>query len=121
MIAFLRRFGTSAVVRDLRAFVDIQALKGETPAVGSDWSAAQLRLKSWDDLHKLWYVLLKEKQMLKSEMLRYKAIKEKMPSPERYRKVKKSMCRIKFVLTERALQETDPAIQEELKRRINAI
>lgn len=119
----LRRvFGTASVAHDLRAFLDVPVLKGQTPSSGNGWSAAQLRLKSWDDLHKLWYVLLKERLMLRSEMLRFSAMGEKtIPSPERYRHVKKSMCRIKFVLTERALKEKDSAVREELKRRINAL
>lgn len=121
MIKSLRRFSTTSVVQDLRSFLDVDALKGKTPETGRGWSAAQLRLKSWDDLHKLWFVLLKERQMLKSEELRYRAMGEKMASPERYRHVKKSMTRIKFVLTERALVEKDPAVREELKRRINAL
>ena len=59
--------------------------------------------------------------MLKSEFLRYKALDEKIPEPQRYRNVKKSMCRIKFVLTERAMADPNPQRREEMKRRINAL
>ncbi|KAK6920756.1 Ribosomal protein L47, mitochondrial [Dillenia turbinata] len=88
---------------------------------GRSWKASELRLKSWDDLQKLWYVLLKEKNMLMTQRQMLHAQNLRFPNPERLPKVRKSMCRIKHVLTERAIEEPDPRRSAEMKRMINAL
>ncbi|KAE9453789.1 hypothetical protein C3L33_14333, partial [Rhododendron williamsianum] len=88
---------------------------------GRSWKASELRLKSWDDLNKLWYVLLKEKNMLMSQRQMLNAQNLRFPNPERIPKVRKSMCRIKHVLTERAIEEADPRRSAEMKRMVNAL
>ncbi|KAL3618022.1 hypothetical protein CASFOL_038343 [Castilleja foliolosa] len=94
----------------------------EKPVVyGRSWKAPELRLKSWDDLQKLWYVLLKEKNMLMTQRQMLHAQNLRFPNPERIPKVRKSMCRIKHVLTERAIEEADPRRSAEMKRMINAL
>ncbi|KAM1026002.1 hypothetical protein ACFX13_039707 [Malus domestica] len=94
----------------------------EKPVVyGRSWKADELRLKSWDDLNKLWYVLLKEKNMLMTQRQMLHAQNLRFPNPERLPKVRKSMCRIKHVLTERAIVEPDPRRSAEMKRMINAL
>ncbi|XP_020113215.1 39S ribosomal protein L47, mitochondrial [Ananas comosus] len=94
----------------------------EKPVIyGRGWKASELRFKSWDDLHKLWYVLLKEKNMLMTQRQMLHAQNLRFPNPERVPKVRKSMCRIKHVLTERAIAEPDPRRSAEMKRMINAL
>ncbi|KAI4342550.1 hypothetical protein MLD38_027167 [Melastoma candidum] len=50
---------------------------------GRSWKASELRLKSWDDLHKLWYVLMKEKNMLMTQRQMLHAQNLRFPNPER--------------------------------------
>eukprot|EP00594_Rhizosolenia_setigera_P015430 CAMPEP_0178957040 /NCGR_PEP_ID=MMETSP0789-20121207/10657_1 /TAXON_ID=3005 /ORGANISM="Rhizosolenia setigera, Strain CCMP 1694" /LENGTH=214 /DNA_ID=CAMNT_0020639173 /DNA_START=73 /DNA_END=717 /DNA_ORIENTATION=+ len=69
--------------------------------VGREWTVKELRRKSYDDLHKLWYVLYKEKNMLMTETKLSKRNGIVMPQPERRTKVKRGMNAIKVVLGER--------------------
>ncbi|KAH8517112.1 hypothetical protein H0E87_005168 [Populus deltoides] len=50
---------------------------------GRSWKASELRLKAWDDLHKLWYVMLKEKNMLMTQRQMLHAQNFRFPNPER--------------------------------------
>jgi len=61
-----------------------------------------LRLKSFEDLHKLWFVLVKERNLLKSERALAKVKNQMIPNnPIRYFRVRKGMKAIKMVLGER--------------------
>lgn len=60
--------------------------KNEVPH-GRAWRADDLRIKSNSDLHKLWFVLLKERNMLLTMEHEYEAEHELFPSPERLDKV----------------------------------
>lgn len=105
----------------LDAFID--ASRGDEKAhVGREWLASDLRKKSFDDLHELWYVLLAERNMLLTERNLARANREPMRAPQRMTRVRKSMARIKHVLTERAIEEAggDRKKLFELKRLINA-
>lgn len=69
--------------------------------VGRSWSVQELRRKSYEDLHKLWYVLYKEKNMLLTEQQLSRRKQLIMPQLDRFKKVRKSMGAIKHVLGER--------------------
>ncbi|NWI20844.1 RM47 protein, partial [Crypturellus soui] len=68
---------------------------------GDAWDVKHLRGKSSEDLHKLWYVLLKERNMLLTLEQESKRQHKPMPSPERLEKVAKSMKGIDRVVRER--------------------
>lgn len=72
--------------------------------IGGDWKAWMLRNKSTDDLHKLWFVLLIERNALLAEKQECKRRQIIMPNPSRKVKVQKSMARIKFILHERSVE-----------------
>ena len=69
--------------------------------VGRQWSVTELRRKSYEDLHRLWYVLYKEKNMLLTEQQLSRRRQLIFPQPERFKKVQKSMGSIRQVLGER--------------------
>jgi len=89
-------------VRGLEEFFDGSA-GGESGAfrTGRSWRASELRLKSFEDLHKLWFVLLKEKNKLLTERRLAKTMQTNWANPERLGKVRISMARLKTVATER--------------------
>ncbi|XP_015607858.1 39S ribosomal protein L47, mitochondrial [Cephus cinctus] len=68
---------------------------------GRPWFKSELRLKSNEDLHKLWFVLLKERNMLLTMEHAYNERFANMPSPERRDKVEKSMENLETVVRER--------------------
>lgn len=83
----------------------------ELNGVGNSWTIPQLRRKSFDDLHTLWYVCLKEWNRLAREQY---IVKQWMSRPsedtftddnslytETVNKIRESMWRIRHVLAER--------------------
>ncbi|KAF9791146.1 mitochondrial 39-S ribosomal protein L47 (MRP-L47)-domain-containing protein, partial [Thelephora terrestris] len=71
---------------------------------GRAWSATELRRKSFKDLHTLWYVVLRERNLLETQLLeanRLGAILELTPIKQRVFRCRKTMARIKYVINER--------------------
>ncbi|KAM9762178.1 large ribosomal subunit protein uL29m [Menidia menidia] len=97
-----RSVHTTISRRGLDEFFDSPENWGETSVKsGAPWTARQLRTKSNEDLHKLWYVLLKEKNMLITLEQEAKRQRVPMPSPERIKKIERSMTRLETVVEER--------------------
>lgn len=68
---------------------------------GRAWRAEELRLKDHSDLHKLWYVLLKEKNKLKSDFLMCKQLGQIFYGHNDLTKVALSMARLLTIVNER--------------------
>jgi len=87
--------------------------KNQQPGkTGRSWRASELRQKSFDDLQKLWFVLLKERNMLLTYKQQCKSTQTPMQNRERIGKVAVSMARLKEVLGQRTLEyksRMDPA------------
>ncbi|XP_075878875.1 large ribosomal subunit protein uL29m [Nelusetta ayraudi] len=102
LVGQCRALHTTISRRGLDEFFDLPENWGESAVKsGAPWTAKQLRTKSNEDLHKLWYVLLKEKNMLVTLEQEARRQRLQMPSPERLRKVERSMIRLETVALER--------------------
>lgn len=87
---------------DIMEFFDLKKNWGETEVKhGRAWTLDELRIKSNTDLHKLWYVLLKERNMLLTMEHECNYKMEMFPNPERIDKVKISMENLENVVRER--------------------
>lgn len=85
-----------------KEFFDDPKNYGETKIrCGRSWRTDELRLKSNSDLHKLWFILYKERNMLYTMQEACKEEKELFPSPERIDKVEESMANLEEVVRER--------------------
>ncbi|CAK7228542.1 54S ribosomal protein L4 mitochondrial [Sporothrix curviconia] len=104
-------------------FYDQQVAQSPTKdaAHGRAWTAEELRRKSWDDLHRLWWVCVKERNRIATASVARKHFDLGFGSheaDERDRAVRTTMSRIKHVLTERFyvwedamdLAQSDPEI-----------
>ncbi|KAI0542980.1 mitochondrial 39-S ribosomal protein L47 (MRP-L47)-domain-containing protein [Xylaria digitata] len=93
----------------------------ESAEHGRGWTVEELRHKSWEDLHKLWWVCVKEQNRLataRKERSRLKLPDGDGEGAARLAEVRKTMRSIKHALTERwylwedarKLAETDPEV-----------
>ncbi|KAI0754970.1 mitochondrial 39-S ribosomal protein L47 (MRP-L47)-domain-containing protein [Daedaleopsis nitida] len=73
---------------------------------GRAWTAAELRRKSFKDLHTLWYVVLRERNLLatqQAEGRRVGANEQTLGLWAKAFRCRKTMARIKYVINERRL------------------
>jgi large subunit ribosomal protein L47 len=113
--ALLRPFTSTKACLGMEEFFAVPLGEGKAPQrAGRSWLASELRLKSFEDLHKLWFVCLKERNFLLTERLYYRQMLQAAPEPERLHKVKKTMAGIKVVIGERA--RASQALEEDRER-----
>lgn len=98
-----RGFHTSRVSPGLEEFFDNEKnWNVKEVRVGRGWALSDLRPKSNQDLHKLWFVLLKEYNMLLTMEYNLETLHGRtFPNPERIDKVQESMENIETVVKER--------------------
>ncbi|KAJ2161579.1 54S ribosomal protein L4 mitochondrial [Coemansia sp. RSA 552] len=78
----------------------------KTDQTGRAWAASELRQKSWEELQQLWYMVLKERNVLasqKEECNRLGITAEYFSNVGRDVKCRKTMARIRTVLGERQI------------------
>ncbi|XP_045765088.1 39S ribosomal protein L47, mitochondrial [Maniola jurtina] len=98
----IKYFHTTSKQNSLMDFFDNKKNWNETNIrVGRAWRLDELRIKSNTDLHKLWYVLLKERNMLFTMEHECNEQIRLFPNPERIDKVEESMNNIETVIRER--------------------
>ncbi|XP_058445880.1 large ribosomal subunit protein uL29m [Malaya genurostris] len=97
-----RNFSLTLKRFDLAEFFEEKKNLGENEVKhGRAWNKDELRIKSNSDLHKLWFVLLKERNMLLTMEHACNEKVELFPSPERLDKVNLSMSNLEDVVRER--------------------
>ncbi len=93
-----------AATGNIKNLYELTGYKADTRQylqTGRPWRAEELRLKSHDDLHKLWYVLLKEKNKLKSDWLVSQQLAQVFYGYSDLVKVRTSMARLLTIVNER--------------------
>lgn len=91
LIMIRRRF-----LQGIEEFWRAPAIRNPTK-VGRSWSKEELSIKSFDDLHRLWYVCLKEKNLLYTEKQHCRSNRQEFLSDKALKEVQNTMKNIKLV------------------------
>ncbi|KAF9649958.1 MRP-L47-domain-containing protein [Thelephora ganbajun] len=90
----------------MQSYETLEANDSVTDYSGRAWAAAELRRKSFKDLHTLWYLVLRERNLLQTQLLETKrlgALLDLTPIRQHMFRCRKTMARIKYVINERRL------------------
>ncbi|KAH9854679.1 MRP-L47-domain-containing protein [Lenzites betulinus] len=102
LYAFFRRDEKNGQV----SYETVEPLNVLTTNSGRAWTAPELRRKSFKDLHTLWYVVLRERNLLatqQAEARRLGANEQALALWSKAFRCRKTMARIKYVINERRL------------------
>lgn len=107
MNIFSRAFSGSPTARSLSSFFDAPAgWIWKMSDARRPWAAAELRIKSFDDLHSLHYKALIDLNKLASQQHEAKRFELFFPHKDQMTNIRKTMRRIKLVVWERKLAWT---------------
>lgn len=102
----------------IQQFIDHTLYNGKPlEETGRAWDLNELRRKSFDDLHRLYFVIIKERNMLQTAKAFYKFYGKMFEHNERILNCKKSMQRIKQVIKEREELAREMAWEEFVQKR----
>ncbi|KAL5520106.1 hypothetical protein ACEPAG_1766 [Sanghuangporus baumii] len=84
----------------------VQSAEKAGTKMGRSWNATELRRKSFKDLHTLWYIVLRERNLLATQAAEAKRLginDGHLDTGEKDKRCRKTMARIKTILNERRL------------------
>ncbi|KAG6837630.1 hypothetical protein H0H93_006151 [Arthromyces matolae] len=104
LYGFFRKKDNAAELSGEAQFEVFEDPQSRSKQTGRAWKASELRLKSFQDLHTLWYILLRERNLLATQKEESRRMGVQDPASQvSTRRTRKSMARIKYVLNERRL------------------
>lgn len=100
----LFQFFRQLIVDDVPTYEVVESKLRPSTGVGRSWNPIELRRKSFKDLHTLWYIVLRERNLLATQRAEAKRLgisEQYLDVGEKDRRCRKTMARIKTILSER--------------------